>query len=114
MEPKPRLLIIEDSESLRLLYQNYLAGEYEIVFTLEREEIEPLIEQVDLILCDYHFSDKLSFDQVREMVNGRRPLILCSGDDAVLETFQPSIHKLQMSRSLRKTLCSCLEQRKAA
>lgn len=102
-----KILIIEDSKELCEIYKSFL-NEHEIVFALEQPEIEPLIEQVDLVICDYHFNPVLSYETVREIVGNRKPLILCSGEPNQVEKYQ-GVHKIDVSKRLKPLINDLLK-----
>lgn len=93
-----KLLVIEDMKEIREIYLRVLE-EYELKFALEKEEIEPLIDEVDLVLCDYHFNPKLSFEKVKEMVGDRRPIVLCSSDPYQVQKYD-GVLKPEIMRNL--------------
>lgn len=99
---KKRLLIIEDSPDLVFIYKDFLK-EFDLSFALELAEIEPLIDQVDLVICDYYFNPHLSFEQVREIVGDRKPLILCSGEDSKVRQYG-GVLKVNISKQLKPLL----------
>lgn len=107
-----KLLIIEDAFDLREIYEAFLS-EYQITFALEREEIEAVIETVDLVICDYSFNPNLSYEQVVELINGRKPVILCSGEPNKVETYG-GVHKIDISKVLKNRIKSILSQNEVA
>lgn len=102
-----RILIIEDDEQIRWCYGEMLKG-HSLVFTLEEEEIEALVTTVDLVICDYHFSPRLTFERVREIVGKKRPLILCTGDDKPAHSHK--VHKFDMFHDLCPLVSGLLEK----
>lgn len=102
-----RLLIIEDCADIRELYLE-LFPDHEIVFALERAQIELLIDRVDLIVCDYHFSPLLSFEEVKAINNNRKPLILCSSDEAKVKE-HGGILKMNTFRALNPRILELLQ-----
>lgn len=103
-----RLLIIEDSLELVEVYKSFL-DEFELVFSIEQKEIEDLIDQVDLVICDYHFNPSLSFEQVRDLIGDRKPLILCSGEDDKVCQYG-GIPKIEAAKRLKPMIFSLLKQ----
>lgn len=101
------LLIIEDEQDLREVYEAFLGGEFRIVFALEREEIAKVIETVDLVVCDYSFNPRLSFEQVAELIGQRKPLILCSGQADKVDQYG-GVHKIEASKTLKPRIKSLL------
>lgn len=101
-----KLLIIEDEPELRDIYVHFLR-EFEIIFALEKDEIEAVIEQVDLVVSDYSFNPRLSFEQVREIVGDRKPLILCSGQFDKVDQYG-GVHKIEASKQLKPRILALL------
>lgn len=102
-----KLLIIEDSRDLIEIYKDFLK-EFDLLFALEQEEIEPLIDQVDLVVCDYHFNPRLSFEQVRDLIGDRKPLILCSGEDDKVRQYG-GVPKVNISKQLKPLINDLLK-----
>lgn len=102
-----KLLIIEDSPDLCEIYKSFLS-DHEIAFALELPEIEPLIDAVDLVICDYNFNPLLSFEQVKEIIGDRKPLILCSGEPEMVRKYG-GILKVDLSNHLKPVISKLLK-----
>lgn len=102
-----KLLIIEDSRDLIEIYKDFLK-EFDLLFALEQEEIVGLIDQVDLVICDYYFNPRLSFEQVRDLIGDRKPLILCSGEDSKVQQYGGVI-KVNISKQLKPLINDLLK-----
>lgn len=55
-------MIVEDSPEFLVLLEEFLSKEFDVVSSLKRDEIERLVQTVDLVICDYHFSPTLTFE----------------------------------------------------
>lgn len=102
-----KILIIEDSPDLVFIYRELLE-DCELKVSLDQGEIASLIDQVDLVICDYHFSDVLSFEMVKEMVGSKKPLILCSGEDDKVALYG-GLRKMDMYKGLKPRIVDLLK-----
>jgi len=103
-----RVLVIEDSQDFLDIFKQFLSTDFEVVVSLDQDEIERLIPEVDLVICDYHFSPVLTFEKVVEIVADRKPVILCSGSPDV--TYRHSVPKTEAYKSLKPLALSLLNQ----
>lgn len=98
-----KLLVIEDEPQLVELYEALLVPQYRIHVTQEWSQIIQHIRDCDLIVCDYHFNPKVTFEMVHEIAQRlKKPIILCSSINESKHSVQ--IHKLDMYKNLVPTI----------
>lgn len=106
---KAKILLIEDTIEIAHCMVAHLGEAFEVIHTVDDVSlIEAVIPTVDLVVCDYHFSQKLTFEKVVEMVGGRKPVILCSGDPSV--QYENKVEKTEITQKLKPMIGSLLQR----
>lgn len=105
---KTKVLLIEDAIDIAICMIAHLGDAFEVTHTVDDVAlIEETIPKVDIVICDYHFSAKLTFEKVVAMVNGRKPVILCSGDPSV--SYKNKVEKCEIIPKLKPVIHSLLQ-----
>lgn len=121
---RPRILVVDDDPSLRLLAETIFSNDYEVSVAKTGEEgvKRATIERPDLIILDYQLPDILGTDVARRLRNSAQtsliPLIMLTGygggdlevealrsgvDDYVEKPFDENALKARMEAALRKS-----------
>ncbi len=91
-EGKARLLIVDDEESIRLLYQQEFADEgYHVLLASSGEEALKVLEKepVDLVILDIRMKEMSGLEALQHIVKEKKnlPVILCSAYSSYQDDF---------------------------
>lgn len=118
---RPKILIVDDEESIHLLYREELAEEgYEVISAMSGEEALELVEKEspDLVVLDINMPGMNGLEVLRTIKekNPRLPVILCSAypefkqdlsswasDDYIVKSFDLTELKESIRRNLAKS-----------
>lgn len=89
---KARLLIVDDEESIRLLYQQEFMDEgYDVLLASSGEEALELLgkELVDLVILDIRMKEMSGLEALQHIVKEKKnlPVILCSAYSSYQDDF---------------------------
>jgi len=89
---KARLLIVDDEESIRLLYQQEFMDEgYDVLLASSGEEALELLgkEPVDLVILDIRMKEMSGLEALQHIVKEKKnlPVILCSAYSSYQDDF---------------------------
>ncbi|RLD98414.1 MAG: response regulator [Aquificota bacterium] len=89
---KARLLIVDDEESIRLLYQQEFTDEgYDVVLASSGEEALEVLdkEPVDLVILDIRMKEMSGLEALQHIVKEKKnlPVILCSAYSSYQDDF---------------------------
>ncbi|NPA48455.1 MAG: response regulator [Thermodesulfobacteria bacterium] len=119
-ERKPKILIVDDEESIHLLYREELSDEgYEVISAMSGPEALELIEKEkpDLVVLDINMPGMNGLEVLRTIKekNPKLPVILCSAypefkqdlsswasDDYIVKSFDLTELKESIKRNLAK------------
>jgi len=92
MEKKARLLVVDDEESIRLLYEQELTDEgYEVLLASSGEEALEILkkEPVDLVILDIRMKEMSGLEALQHIVKDKKnlPVILCSAYSSYQDDF---------------------------
>lgn len=104
-----KILLIEDEIGLRGVLQDILSGiGYDVVATLDMDEVKKSIPIVDLIISDYNMG--LDFQVIRGLAQEHeKPLILMSGNSNVDEDTHPNFIRKPFPLAELLTKCGSWE-----
>lgn len=89
---KGRLLIVDDEESIRLLYQQEFLDEgYDVLLASSGEEALEILEKepVDLVILDIRMKEMSGLEALQHIVKEKKnlPVILCSAYSSYQDDF---------------------------
>ncbi len=89
---KARLLIVDDEESIRLLYQQEFMDEgYDVLLASSGEEALEILEKepVDLVILDIRMKEMSGLEALQHIVKEKKnlPVILCSAYSSYQDDF---------------------------
>jgi len=92
MGKKARLLVVDDEESIRLLYDQELTDEgYQVLLASSGEEALEILEKepVDLVILDIRMKEMSGLEALQHIVKDKKnlPVILCSAYSSYQDDF---------------------------
>ncbi len=92
MAEKPRLLVVDDEESIRLLYEQEFTDEgYDVLLASSGEEALKVLgkEPVDLVILDIRMKEMSGLEALQRIVKEKKnlPVILCSAYSSYQDDF---------------------------